>query len=138
MRRLERTAGALSLAAALIHGGLAPAHFSEWWGYGLFFAAAAAAQAVFGLLLLTRGLQVAGRSWEDLRPLVYAAGIAGNLAIMLLWLVTRTVGIPWLGPEAGTVEGIGPIDTASKILEGALVVLLLRLWVLARRPRGVE
>jgi cell filamentation protein len=37
-------ASALSLLAGLIHLWVTPEHFEEWWGYGLFFMFAAAAQ----------------------------------------------------------------------------------------------
>jgi hypothetical protein len=37
-------AASLSLAAALIHLWVMPEHFEEWWGYGTFFLATAAAQ----------------------------------------------------------------------------------------------
>jgi len=89
----ERTlyaAAALSLLAALVHLWVAPEHFEEWWGYGVFFVVAAAAQILYVpivVLLPTR--------------IVLLLGIAGNLAIVVLYLLTRTVGIPLFGPEAG-------------------------------------
>ena len=105
-----------------------PEHLASWWGYGLFFVAAALAQLVFGLLLLTQGFEP-GRMppWPILRGRVYLAGIAGNLAIMALWVVTRTVGVP-AGPEAGEVEPVGLLDGVSKALETGLVVILAVLW----------
>jgi hypothetical protein len=58
------------------------------------------------------------------------AGVAGNLAIVALYLLTRTVGIPLFGPEAGRVEAVGFADvcaTASEVGIGvALGVALLR------------
>jgi hypothetical protein len=36
--------------------------------------------------------------------IVLLGGIAGNLAIVVLYLLTRTVGIPFFGPETGEVE----------------------------------
>lgn len=137
MRRGEVVAGVLSLAAGGIHGLVSPEHFSEWWAYGLFFAAAALAQVVFGLLVLTRGVnQEGGLQWSDVRGKVFLAGIVGNLLIMALWLVTRTVGVP-AGPAAGEVEDVGGLDAVSKVLEAALVAVLAGLWWAGRpTPAG--
>lgn len=123
----------LSLLAGGIHGVATPSHFSDWWGYGLFFMAAAAAQVVYGLLLLTRGIVPGpGRSWDDVRPSVYALGLAGNLAIVAMWILSRTVGIP-VGPCAGLVEDVGALDLASKVLEVALLGVLATLGLLWRK-----
>jgi hypothetical protein len=118
----ERTlyaAATLSLLAGLIHLWVTPEHFEEWWGYGAFFVVAGAAQILYVpivLLLPTR--------------IVLLWGIAGNLAIVVLYLLTRTVGIPFFGPEAGEVEGFGFVDvwaTASELgIAVALGAALLR------------
>ena len=55
------------------------------------------------------------------------AGLLGNGAIVGLYLVTRTVGIPLLGPAAGVVEAVGWGDLVSKFAELGLIVCLLRL-----------
>ncbi|MES2155492.1 MAG: hypothetical protein V4510_10190 [bacterium] len=136
MRRLERTAGWLSIAAAGIHGGVAPQHFAEWWGYGAFFLVAGVCQGLLGLLLVTRGIESPAWPWERARRPVYLAGILGNLAILALWAVTRTIGIPAFGPGAGEVEPVTTVDAAATLVEAVLVVLLARLW-LARAPQQV-
>ena len=51
-------------------------------------------------------------------------GVAGNSAIVLLYLLTRVVGIPVFGPEAGEVEGVGTIDLCATASEAAMVVAL--------------
>src|SRR5262245_26076297 len=81
---LRGIAAALSLVAAGIHLWVMPEHFAEWWGYGVFFLVAAAAQALFAAALL-RAPSLA----------LLRLGIIGNLAIIALWTVTRTVGIPF-------------------------------------------
>jgi hypothetical protein len=103
-------AAALSVAVAAVHGAVCPEHFHEGMLYGVFFAAATAAQ------LLWAGLAI-------LRPSrwVLVFGLAGNLAILTLWLVTRTAGIP-LGPEAGEVEPIGPVDVTANLFEVGIVI----------------
>jgi FtsP/CotA-like multicopper oxidase with cupredoxin domain len=124
-RRLTNVAAGLSVMAALIHIWVAPQHFEEWWGYGAFFVVAAVVQGLYGLALLR---------WP--RPSVYFVGIAGNLAIVVLYLVTRTAGVPFFGPHAGEVEGIGAVDLTSTVAEVALVGALAALWWFIRRPEA--
>jgi len=130
---MERTrvflyAAVLSLIAALMHAWAIPEHFEEWWGYGTFFLIAATAQACYGLALLRRP----GRSLLHL-------GVVGNLSIVSLWAVTRTVGIPFFGPHAGEVEGVGAVDLLATAAELALVtVLLAALLRSTGRPEVVD
>ena len=101
-----RVAAALSLLAAAIHLSVTPVHLEEWWGYGAFFAVLAVAQGTYGLGLLRRPSRA-----------FLLLGAAGNLAVAILWLVTRTTGIPLLGPHAGEVEGVGVPDLACALAE---------------------
>jgi hypothetical protein len=105
---------AFSLLAALIHLWAMPEHFEEWWGYGAFFLLSAVAQGAYGAALLR---------WPR-RPLLLL-GIGGNVSIIVLYLLTRTVGIPFFGPHAGEVEGVGVADLFATTSELALVVALL-------------
>jgi len=107
------TVASLSLLAALIHLWVMPEHFQEWWGYGMFFLVATIAQVVYIPLLLR---------WPNRS--VFLLGIAGNSAIVLLFLFTRVVGVPLFGPEAGEVEGVGIIDVCATSSEVAIVVAL--------------
>lgn len=132
MRRLQRAAAALSVVAGALHLMAGPEHFEEWWGYGVFFLGAAVAQAGYGLVLWTEGVEGWG-GWLAVRRHVYLVGIAMTLAIVVLWVVSRTVGVP-VGPEAFEPEGIGPLDLSSKAIEIVLVLLLARLWWMAGRP----
>jgi hypothetical protein len=112
----ERTlyaAATLSLLAALVHLGVTPEHFEEWWGYGAFFVVASAAQIFYVpivVLLPTR--------------IILLGGIAGNLAIVVLYLLTRTVGIPLFGPEAREVEGFGFVDVCATVSELGIALAL--------------
>jgi hypothetical protein len=54
--------------------------------------------------------------------IVLLGGIAGNLAIVVLYLLTRTVGIPLFGPEAGEVEGFGFVDVCATASEVGIAV----------------
>lgn len=114
-------AAALSGVAGFIHILAAPDHFEEWLGYGLFFLIASSAQLVYVVLLLPHN------SKRD----VLWAGIIGNGLIIGLWLITRTLGIPFFGPEAGEVEPVGVLDSLSKITELGLMACL---FVLLRLP----
>ena len=132
MRAFERTAAGLSFAAAALHVMAGPAHLEEWWAYGLFFFGAAAAQGAYGLVLATRGIEGWG-GWAMVRRRVYVAGIVLTLAIIALWAVSRTVGVP-VGPAADGPEGIGVLDASSKLVEAALLLVLWRLAWLAKAP----
>jgi hypothetical protein len=102
----------LSLAAAVAHALVAPEHFGEAFEYGVAFVVMALAQVAFIPLLFR---------WPS--RTVYLLGIAGNAAIVLLYLYTRVIGIPF-GPQAGEIEAVGLIDIPSKLSEVALIALL--------------
>ena len=116
-------AAALSLVAALVHLWVAPGYFEVWWGYGSFFLGAACAQGLFAVALL----RWPGRA-------VPLAGIFGNLAVVALYVVTRTSGVPF-GPHATRAEEAGVLDMATTAVELATVVFLLSL--LGGRARGL-
>ena len=111
--RVLYAAAALSLLAALIHLWVTPEHFEEWWGYGAFFSVAALAQALYAPLVVV---------WPT--RIVLLLGIGGNLTIVVLYLLTRTVGIPLVGPGAGEVEGVSFIDLCATTSEVGIAVAL--------------
>jgi hypothetical protein len=124
LRHLSRTGGlplrqvaiVLSAYAAFLHDLALPAHYLAWWGYGAYFIAATAAQAFYSGALLF---------WPTKSVLL--AGIAGNCAMLALYAVTRGIGIPFFGPEAGQVEPFGAIDLLTAAAEAALVAILVHL-----------
>jgi hypothetical protein len=118
-------AAALSVAAGLIHASVTVVHFREFWLFGLFFAIAAPLQVVWGEM-------VRRRPW-DRRLLL--AGAGANVAVALLWLVSRTVGLP-IGPEAGEVEGVGLKDVLATADELALA-LVVALVLAGARGRAI-
>lgn len=118
----------LSLGAALIHASVMVVHFREYWLFGLFFALVAPLQAGWAYLI-TR---------PDPTRRVLTIGAAANLAIAVVWLVSRTVGIPF-GPdalEAETVHAPDVIATLDELAIAALAVYLLRRWVPRVEPPG--
>lgn len=108
-------AAALSLAAAAIHLVVIGPHFAEWWAYGAFFLAATVGQAAFAV-----AVQLRTPTW------LLMAGIGGNLAIVAMYVVSRTNGPP-LGPHAGRAEPAELLDVACTAAELALIVALLGL-----------
>ena len=141
-RRSEVTAGILNLVAGAGHVGVTADHFAEWVGYGLFFLAAATGQVVLGLALLTRAINPtdSGPKWRTLQQWMYATGAIGNAVIIVMYIVTRTVGIPWVGPAQGEVEAPAVYDVVVTLAEVVAVFLLVLLWRSARRalrPVGV-
>ena len=80
-----------SAAAAGVHAAVGPVHFREGLAFGLFFAVAALAQVGWSVAM----------AFRPTRTLLVAV-VVGNTAVLLLWLFTRTIGLPGLlpGPEA--------------------------------------
>ena len=117
-------ASTLSLAASLVHLWVGIGYFQVWYGYGAFFLAAAFAQGLFSVALMR---------WPG--PVVSLAGVFGNLAVVALYVVTRTGGIP-VGPEAprGAIDA-GLLDMSTTAAELATVVFVVSL--LGGRARSV-
>lgn len=103
--------GSAAAGAAAIHYAVVAEHFDEWWGFGLFFVSSAVAQLVWAVVV------VASRS----RLLIWF-GVAGNAAIVVLWIVTRTFGT-LVGPEPTTPEPIALADSVATAFEVAIVIL---------------
>lgn len=129
-RSWELSAASLSLAAAVAHSLVTSEHQAEWWGYGAFFMAATLAQTSYAIVLFLQPWHASADFREErgigTARLVYLAGIVGNLAIIGLYLVTRTIGVPFLGPDAGKVEEVTAISVVSKLLELGLIYCLVR------------
>jgi hypothetical protein len=113
---LKNATGILSAGAGAIHFSVIQSHFEEYWAFGVFFAAAA-------------WLQILWAMWVVARPerMVALVGIAINGAITAVWIVSRTVGVPF-GPEPGVAEVAEFADVAATALQvmailGALALL---------------
>jgi hypothetical protein len=118
-------AAALSVGAAVIHAIVFPPHLSESLLYGAFFAAMAVGQLGWAVLAVVRP-----------RPWVLAAGVIGNLGIVALWALSRTVGVP-LGIAAGRREAVGVMDTTCCLLELGIVACCAWLaW--SRTPAAIH
>ena len=107
-----------SAAAAGVHAAVGPEHFREQVLFGLFFAGSALGQITWAVLMAVR----------PSRALLVAA-VIGNSAVLVLWLATRTVGLPGLLPNP---EAVGPWDLCCGAWE--LVVVLSARRVLHAPP----
>jgi hypothetical protein len=88
-------------AAAGVHAAVGPAHFREETVVGLFFALAAAAQLLWSVAVVVRP-----------KGLLIRFGVLGNVGLVALWAVSRTIGLPGLPPE-----GVGPWDLTCVVWE---------------------
>lgn len=52
--------------------------------------------------------------------------VAGNLILLVLWAVSRTVGLPF-GSHAGTAEALGVLDVTAAVAQAAAVATVLML-----------
>jgi hypothetical protein len=126
---LAYVAALLVLVSSIIHSAQIAPHFEQYWLYGAFFAVAAIWQAIW-----------AARIYGDpLNRRVLLTGIAGNAALIVVWAISRTAGVP-IGPQGWHPEAVSPVDVLSKLDElGAVVLIAL---VLARlrekRPRAIS
>ena len=103
----------ISLGAAAIHFAVAPEHLAEGWAFGLFFAGLGWFQALWAVAYLVR--PALGLRW---------LAIAANLATVVLWAWSRTLGLP-IGPHPGMPEAVGAPDVIAGGLELALSIGLL-------------
>jgi hypothetical protein len=113
-----RIAAWLSIAAGLIHAIAMIDHFSHYWLFGVFFLVLTYGQVLWGIALLR------GRATEQM----LRSGVLANLAIVAIWLVSRTAGLPF-GPNAGDPEAVGPMDVAATLDQLVLVSYVALLLV---------
>lgn len=128
--RLLWTAAGLSFLAGLVHWIVTPEYLSQWWGYGYFFIWAGLSQMAyaFAIFLLPWFYPAGARRAANMRA-VYLLGAGGNAAIIGLYIVTRTLGVPFVGPAANVVLPVtarGLIATASEVILVVLLIILAR------------
>jgi FtsP/CotA-like multicopper oxidase with cupredoxin domain len=117
------SAGLCTVGGGVIHLAVVREHLDEYLLFGLFFIGVGLGQIMAGPLLLLRPSRRV------------AMGVAlSSLALVALWLVSRTVGLP-LGPEPWQPEEIGLSDITCVVLEGVAGAVATALVVRGRRPR---
>lgn len=109
------------LAAGIIHVAQVALHLAEDVHFGAFFVVVGGLQLAAALALV-----------RACRPAWYWLGIAGSVATIGVWLVSRSLGLPF-GAEPGSPEVVGMADAAASLLEGVTIVALL-LWLRDRTP----
>jgi len=107
------------LGAAGLHIAVISEHFGEWPPAGWFFVGLSIVEVAAAVLV-----------WSA-RPQMTSLIIALSLGTVVLWAVSRTVGLPF-GPEPWTAEEIGALDIAATLLE-AVTAVVLTLELLAWR-----
>lgn len=117
------SAAALTLGAGAIHFAVIRAHFDESALFGLFFVVTALLQIGWSLAVAL----VPSRS-------LLLAGAAGNAGIVLVWLASRTTGLP-VGPEPWKREAVGSLDLFATAFEVLAIYLTLSLLSAAPAPR---
>src|SRR5262249_41849875 len=119
-RGLQYPAAMLTLGAAAIHLSVAPDHLQEFLPFGILFVVVGVLQlAPVALLLMLPGRRL------------FAAAMAVPAACLVVWGVSRTVGLP-VGPNPGQPQALGLADALTSIFE--LLSLLLFLVLLRSSP----
>jgi hypothetical protein len=115
---------ALLMGAAGIHFAMMGEHAGVSWTHGTFFAVVAWLQIVLAV----------GIVWQRSSRWMAAAVIVVNLAVLTVWVLTRTVGIA-IGGD-GTPEAWGRTDILCAVLEGFAILGAGALLMprLSRRP----
>lgn len=115
-RWLRGIAAATALAAGAIHLAQIGVHLEEGWIFAAFFLVVGTIQVIAALLLV--------RTWP---PIWFWFGIAGTAAVIALWVVSRTFGLPF-GPEPSQTEALGTADVAASVTE-VITVVALAMWL---------
>jgi hypothetical protein len=132
-RPLDRESIGLRLASvglfvsALLHASVIREHFREYFLYGMFFTLLATAQAVLGMRIAVRPKRATVR-----------AVAATSVWVVVLWLASRTTGLP-IGPEPWRPEAYGAFDVAASCAELVTAIgcwSALHHWSMSRRVVG--
>ena len=115
----------LAVSLGLVHFLATPLYFGQWLGYGVFFFTVAVLQIMYSMALAVSPPSHA----------LFWLGIAGNSLVLVTWAITRTVGIPLLGPMAGVVLPVGLLDGLAQLLA---VIQIVHLAVLLREFDGLS
>jgi len=131
-----------SCAAAFAHVVATPGHYIWWPLAGVFFAVLGAAQLLFAAALL--------RGYTN--RVLMLAGIWGTVGVILVYVASRTIGIPgappvpfhggrWVIGRSAIPNGakhVGPLDVFTLSAELVLVVALLSTLPTRLRVRTVN
>ncbi len=125
----------MSTCAAAAHGAVIKGHLREWPAAGVFFIVVTLLQAFVGL----RFAKVAQTPYPSVRPRLIISALTINVGIVLVYVVSRTIPIPF-APKVGAhgsasvpgvpiipsrVESIGPLDAVTFLIELVTIGLLV-------------
>ena len=117
-------AAGLLAAAGGLHLAALPGHLNASALAGAFFAATATAQLLGAIVVATR---------PSSRTLL--AVIAGNVAVLALWAMSRTTGLP-TGGQLGVREPFGLLDGFAAAAEILVVIVAGRATTMVHRAKG--
>ena len=113
-KKLLTWTAVLSMLALVAHAIDVPDHLSEWWGYGAFFVIIASFQFFYGMALFLKPWRYDENG--GLRPNAeqygrgyFLLGTVLTSAVLIVYVITRTTGMPFLGADA-IVEPVTPLS----------------------------
>jgi hypothetical protein len=112
----------VAFTGGLVHVGAAVDHFGEFPLYTLVFAGLATVQMAWAAMLVWR---------PSHRVLLF--GCAFNVAVIGLWIASRTSGVP-IAPRAWVPEAVGVADVIDTASEAIAVITAISLVMSARLP----
>jgi hypothetical protein len=114
-----------SLIAAGVHVAVCPEHFREALRFGIFFVLISLFQTAWCVAVVRRPTRA-----------LFLAGVLVNAGCVVLWAITRTVGLPFGLSE---VEAVGVVDLVATIAEVATVIGCAAClgWALTLRSHAV-
>lgn len=116
----------LALGAGLIHVVAAVQHVDEHTLFALFFVVLALAQFGWGIAV-----------YRSPSPRLLVIGAVVSVLVVMLWVASRTVGLP-IGPESWSPEPVGAIDSIASADELVLALLVFfQLRIAPVRPAVV-
>ncbi len=113
----------LTAGAAAIHISAAVNHLPEYLPWGVFFIFLAIAQVALAVAVVL----VPGRG-------LFVAALVGTAGIIGVWVISRTVGLPF-APVPWSPEPIGALDLTATLMEAISIVLFVLLIRRPPRPR---
>ncbi len=132
VRSMWIAGAAASAGAGAIHLALGPEHVEQLGALGLGFFVAAGLQLAWAALAILRALSLGRHPPSRGVGFLVPSGIAINVAILVAWAVSRSIGLP-AGQLPWAPESIGLSDAVASVFEGSLVVGLVA-WRRGWRP----
>jgi len=126
------------MVAILTHSIAINDHLNEWWGYGAIFLIGAVFQFFYGIALLIQPWKYDEKGGQRADPerygkSYYILGIVLTSILIVVYLVTRTTSMPFLG-EGAVAEPITPAGLVPVVANVGLLYFLSQLLRYSRAP----